>query len=134
MPFYSEKSSAEILIKVEVTKISSDNKIEDFDYGRNKPPTSLASKIGEYMVRIGDSNDFCFNIIIQLLTQGKVRVDFRDSTERLQLLNMQNRMSRIEAVQVFDRWVDENRAQDEPPEKTQKIVLQPHRINLPRAK
>ena len=134
MPLYSAKSSSEILIKVEVTKISADNNIEEFDSGLNKPPTLLSSKIGEYIVRIGDSNDFCFNIIIQLLTQGKVRVDFRDTTERLQLLNKANRMSRIDAVQVFDSWVEENRAQSTPPEKTQKIVFQPHRVNLPRAK
>jgi hypothetical protein len=134
MSVYSAKSSSEILIKVEVTKLSVDNNIDEFDYGLNKPPTLLSSKIGEYMMRIGDSNDFCFNIIVQLLTQGKVRVDFRDTTERLQLLNNKNRMSRIDAVQIFDRWVEENRAQSAPPEQTQKIVLQPHRVNLLSAK
>jgi hypothetical protein len=100
MPFYSAKSSSEILVKVEVKKISADNNIEEFDYGLNKPPKLLSSKIGEYIVRIGDANDFCFNIIIQLLAQGKVRVDFRNATERLQLMNKQNRMSRIDAVQL----------------------------------
>lgn len=134
MPFYSAKSSSEILVKVEVKKNSVDNNIDEIDHGVNKPPTLLSSKIGEYMVRIGDSNDFCFNIIIQLLTQGKVRVDVRNTTERLQLMNKQNRMSRIDTVQLFDSWVEENRVQSTQPEKTQNIVLQPHRVNLPLAK
>jgi len=83
------------------------------------------------MVRIGDSNDFCFNIIVQLLTEGKVRVDFRDSTERLQLVNKQDSVSRVEAVKVFDHWVQENRAKPELLESTRKVVLEPPRAKLP---
>ena len=76
------------------------------------------------MLRISNSNEFCFNIIIQLLTHGKVRVDFRDSTERLQLANKQDIMSRLEAVMVFDHWLAENRARPDALESTRKLVLQ----------
>jgi hypothetical protein len=134
MPPLLAKSSSDILIKVGVKKFSSAAALEELDFPRNSPPTILSSKIGEYMVRIGESNEFCFNIIIQLLTQGKVRVDFRDSTERLQLLNKQDLMSRVEAVQVFDRWVKENRSQATQVNKTQRIVLQPPRGKPPRTK
>ena len=134
MPSRRAKSSSDILIKVGVKKFSPSAALEELDFARSSPPTILSSKIGEYMVRIGESNGFCFNIIIQLLTQGKVRVDFRDSTERLQLLNKQDLMSRLEAVQVFDRWVKEHRAKATQVNKTQKIVLQPPRVKPPRTK
>jgi hypothetical protein len=60
-----------------------------------------------------------------LLTDGKVRVDFRDITERILLLNSQDIMSRVEAVTVFDRWLQENRDSQEAIEQTQKIIMQP---------
>jgi hypothetical protein len=60
-----------------------------------------------------------------------VRVDFRDSTERLQLVNKQDSVSRVEAVKVFDHWVQENRAKPELLESTRKVVLEPPRAKLP---
>jgi hypothetical protein len=54
-----------------------------------------------------------------------VRVDFRDITERILLLNSQDIMSRVEAVTVFDRWLQENRDSQEAIEQTQKIIIQP---------
>jgi hypothetical protein len=54
-----------------------------------------------------------------------VRVDFRDITERILLLNSQDIMSRVEAVTVFDRWLQENRDSQEAIEQTQKIIMQP---------
>ncbi len=127
------KYSADIFVKIEVKKFSNSQAIEEFDFNRNHPPTPLSNKIEEYMLRIGNSNELCFNIIIQLLTHGKVRVDFRDSTERLQLANKQDIMSRSKAVMVFDRWLAENRVPDEFPNAstTQKIIIEAPRVKLP---
>lgn len=125
------KYSTDIFLKVGVKKFHNSEVLEDFDAGYHDAPIKLSTKIGEYMVRIGDSNDFCFNIIIQLLTEGKVRVDFRDSTERLQLVNKQDRISRIEAVKVFDHWVQENRGKPELLESTRKVVLEPPKAKAP---
>jgi hypothetical protein len=129
------KSLSEILVRVEFKKISDDNKIEEFDSGFNKANILLSSKCEEYMVRVGDSNNLCFKIIIQLLTKGKVRVDFRNTTERVQLIDQKDRMSRIDAVKAFDAWVAENRPPWTPPEKTQKIILElPQRISSRKAR
>jgi len=127
------KTSSQILVAVKV-KTFSNQGLEDFDSSRHSPKLLLSSKIEEYMVRIGESNEFCFNIIVQLLTKGKVRVDFRDTTERLQLVNKEDIMSRPNAVKVFDHWVEENRTQPMTSEKTQRIVLEQPRIHLPRSK
>ena len=125
------KYSSDIFVKAEVKRFSKSHSLEEFDSQHHHPPTPLSSKIGEYMVRISNSNEFCFNIIIQLLTHGKVRVDFRDSTERLQLVNKQDIMSRLEAVMVFDHWLVENRARPEPLESTRKLVLETLKSTFP---
>jgi hypothetical protein len=125
------KYSSDIFVKAELKRFSDSQALEEFESHRNNPPTPLSSKIEEYMLRISNSNEFCFNIIIQLLTHGKVRVDFRDSTERLQLVNKQDIMPRLEAVMVFDHWLAENRARPESLESTRKLVLESPKTTLP---
>lgn len=126
------KYSSDIFVKAELKRFSNSQALEEFESDRNNPPTPLSSKIEEYMLRISNSNEFCFNIFIQLLTHGKVRVDFRDSTERLQLVNKQDVMSRSAAVLVFDHWLAENRARPESFESTRKLVLEsPKTMPLP---
>lgn len=125
------KYSSNIFVKSSVKKFSSAEGLDDFEIASQGEPVSLSSKIAEYMVRIGDSNDFCFNIIVQLLTDGKVRVDFRDSTERLQLATKKDIMSRVEAVKVFDHWIQENRGKPDLLEATRRVVLETPRAQLP---
>jgi len=118
------KSASQIFVRVGVRRFDGLNVIEEWD-SSGGPPLSLADKISEYLIRIGDSNSLCLNIVIQLLTDGKVRVDFRDITERILLLNSQDIMSRVEAVTVFDRWLQENRDSQDGIEQTQKIIMHP---------
>jgi hypothetical protein len=94
---------------------------------------TLASKIDEYILKLGYSNAHVLGVLVQLLTLGKVRVDFRDYSERLQLLDPEDKMSRPEAVALFDDHMNALRGEDEPPNlnTTQKIVIQPPRIQLP---
>jgi hypothetical protein len=87
-------------------------------------PVKLADKISDYMIRIGDSNSLCLNVVIQPLNRGKVRVDFRDTSERLELLNQQDKLSRPESLIVLDHWIKENCFNTEEPDTTQKIVLE----------
>lgn len=93
----------------------------------------LSDKIGEYIIRLGDANSLCLNIIIQLLTRGKVRVDFRDSSERIHLASEQDTTTRAEAVLVYDHWIESNRIKSEPPEATQRILIEPPHVKLPRS-
>lgn len=114
-----------------VRKFSGSQIVEEWDSSQG-PPIKLSDKIGEYLMRLGDSNSLCLNIVIQLLTRGKVRVDFRDTSERLQLISEQDTTSRAEAVLVFDHWIAENRIKSEPPEQTQRIIIETPKVKLPR--
>jgi hypothetical protein len=125
------KPAAKISLRVGVRKFSAERKLEEWD-SNDLTPITLADKISEYILRIGEANAFCLNIVIQLLTKGKVRVDFRDSSERLQLINEKDIVSRGEAVRVFDQWLADNQVQSEPIEATQKILMEPPKVNPPR--
>ena len=94
---------------------------------------TLASKIDEYVLKLGYSNAHVLGVLVQLLTLGKVRVDFRDYSERLQLLDPEDKMSRPEAVALFDDHMSALRGDDDASSLnlTQKIVIQPPRIQLP---
>ncbi len=96
----------------------------------------LSDKIDEYVLKLGYSNAHVLGVLVQLLTLGKVRVDFRDYSERLQLTNLEDRMGRTEAVDLFDRHLLAMRRNEEPPtlQATQKIVVQPPKATLPRVK
>jgi len=118
------KPASEIPIRVSTRRFDGLNLLEEWD-STSAGPLTLADKISEYLMRIGDSNSLCLNIVIQLLTEGKVRVDFREVNERIHLLNTEDITSRHEAVMVFDNWLEENRDALAETEQTQKIILQP---------
>ena len=63
---------------------------------------SLADKIEELLLKIGYSNAQALSVVIQLLTVGKVRVDFRDYSQRLQLASKSDIMTRADAAEIFD--------------------------------
>jgi hypothetical protein len=94
----------------------------------------LSSKIDEYILKLGYSNAHVLGVLIQLLTRGKVRVDFRDYTERLQLPSQASRMSPTQAAAVFDEHITHIQSPDEPSnfDMTQKIVVQAPRVVLPK--
>lgn len=131
MKLKPKKPASRILIHLGVRKFSGSQIVEEWDSSQG-PPINLSDKIGEYLMRLGDSNSLCLNIVIQLLTRGKVRVDFRDTSERLQLISEQDTTSRAEAVLVFDHWIAENRIKTEPPEQTQRIIIETPKVKLPR--
>jgi hypothetical protein len=92
------------------------------------PPLActLAEKIEEFVLKLGYSNAQALSVIVQLLTRGKVRVDFRDYSQRLQLVSQSDIMPRAEAVAVFDAYLAEVEGRDDSAtmEFTQKIMIQ----------
>ena len=54
---------------------------------RSESSLSLAEKIDEYVVKLGYSSAHTLGVVVQLLTVGKIRLDFREYSERLQLEN-----------------------------------------------
>jgi hypothetical protein len=121
------KTSKEIMVRDEMFLI---------DQGTREPVppkiVTLATKIDEYILKVGHSNTNVMSLVVQLLTIGKVRLDFRDYTERLELLNLSDIMSRPQAAAVFDHHLATGNKNDEVSLMTQKIVIQPPRMNLPK--
>ena len=95
----------------------------------------LSTKIDEYILKLGYSNAHVLGILVQLLTNGKVRVDFRDYAERLSLFTENDRMTRGEAVELFDEHLKTMNSQSGTAGKshvTQKIVVQMPKVQLPK--
>ena len=94
---------------------------------------TLADKIEDLVLKVGYSNAQAMSVIIQILTVGKVRVDFRDYSQRLQLRSPKEIMSRTEAVEVFDAHLALLKSTDFSSEGfTQKIMFQPPAVRPPR--
>jgi hypothetical protein len=96
----------------------------------------LESVIDEFHLRLGQTNAHILGVVIQLLTRGKVRVEFRDQTIRLELKLAEGQllMERAQAVAVFDDYIKRHRKNDGllSAEVTQKIMVQAPRVSLPR--
>ena len=70
-------------IHIHVTRQQTNN---SFPFGEKiELKVNLADKIKEYVQEVGYSNANLMTIFMQLLTKGKVRVDFENYTERLEL-------------------------------------------------
>lgn len=95
---------------------------------------ALEVVIDEFLLKLGQSNAHVLGVVIQVLTRGKVRVDFRDYNLRLELGPGVNFMERSEAVAVFDDYIKrhKNPDGDRSADVTQKIMVQAPRVALPR--
>jgi hypothetical protein len=94
---------------------------------------TVADKIEEMVLKIGYTNAQALGVIVQLLTVGKVRVDFREYSLRLEVVSKSDVMTRAQAAEVFDSHLGQMKLPDKQTTGfTQKIVFQPPRIRLPR--
>lgn len=96
---------------------------------------ALEAVIDEFLLKLGQSNAHVLGVVIQVLTRGKVRVDFRDYHLRLEMAPGVNCMERSEAVAVFDDYIKrhKNPDGDRSADVTQKIMVQAPRISFPKA-
>lgn len=62
----------------------------------------LNTKLYEYAIRIGGT---MAGILVQLFTDGKVRVDFGTHTERLELVDKNDCLSGPDAMRLFDEFI-----------------------------
>ena len=121
------KTSKEIMVRDEIFFIEQGTR-------EPVPPkiVTLASKIDEFILKVGHSSTHVMSVVVQLLTVGKVRLDFRDYTERLELLNPSEIMTRTQAAAVFDHYLATANKDEDISLMTQKIVIQPPRATPPR--
>ena len=84
---------------------------------------SLFEKIDDYLLRFGGSNSHVVGIFMGLLVDGKVRVAFRDKSERLSLVEASDKKTGEAAIQLIDAYLKQAEAVAEPDTRTQKIIL-----------
>jgi hypothetical protein len=88
---------------------------------------SLSEKIDQYLIKLGYSNAHVLGIVVNLLTVGKVRVEFRHYVERLELVDPADKTTRGVAVDIFDKYLIEKKGrsnQEQMLEFTGKIIVQ----------
>ena len=89
---------------------------------------TLADKIDEYILRMGYTSVHTLGVVVQLLTVGKVRLDFREYSERLQLADKANIMNRADAVLLVENYIASmaktETAMTPDYDLTQKIIIQ----------
>ena len=111
-----------------------------FDLANTQPNQEevilLADKIEEYALRLGFSNAYTAGILSQLLSSGKVRVDFREHAERLELMRKEDTMQKTEAVAMIESFIDHlkkarGHATVDDSDDTQRILVQPPKPSRP---
>lgn len=98
----------------------------------NKFP--LSNKIDEYILKIGHKNMHLLNILMELCMNGKVTVDFREYSDRLELVHPNLTITRAQVVFLLDDYIQKllNSEDDLAGDQiTQKVILQPPKISLP---
>ena len=66
---------------------------------------TLARKLDECIARMGGSNVHTLQMAVQLLTKGKVCLQYRASSERLQLVRQSARLVRSEAIALVVKYL-----------------------------
>ena len=94
----------------------------------------LSKKIDEYILKLGHSNVHLLNILMELCVNGKVSVDFREYSDRLELVHLIPNLTRAHVVFLLDDYIQNFLHSEEDTQDTnitQKIILQPPKISLP---
>ncbi|MEI6071269.1 MAG: hypothetical protein WCS31_05725 [Verrucomicrobiae bacterium] len=65
--------------------------------------TTLSEKLDE-LFGAGYERDDIYGLVIPLLMQGKVRIDLDGRSERLEMVDAEQRFPRSNAVEVFDNY------------------------------
>lgn len=93
----------------------------------------LEAVIQDFQLQLGQTNAHILGVVIQILTRGKVRVDFRDYAVRFELSEGQFIVERTQAVAIFDDYIKRQKNDGlVSSDVTQKIMVQAPRISLPK--
>lgn len=93
----------------------------------------LEAVIQDFQLQLGQTNAHILGVVIQILTRGKVRVDFRDYAVRFELSEGQFIVERTQAVAIFDDYIKRQKSDGAvSADVTQKIMVQAPRISLPK--
>jgi hypothetical protein len=114
--------------EIRITQTRTSNTAGQLGKGTETAVVSLAEKMNEYIFKLGCSSAHTLGVMVQLLSVGKIRLDFREYSERLQLENPQDLLPRTEAMQLTEAYLATMReglpASAEALDATQKIIVQ----------
>ncbi len=88
---------------------------------------TLEDKLHEYMVKLGCDHSGLHTTFTHLMTEGKVRVDFRYHIERIELLDSGDIIDRLSAWNLIEDYIHKTKPDMKDFGSTQRIVLQPPR-------
>lgn len=86
----------------------------------------LSAKLSDYLLRLGYSSTHILGIMIQLMTNAKVHVDFTDHTERIELINPEDKLSAAQGISMLEDYILEVSTKEDLSNRgktTQKIVI-----------
>ena len=87
---------------------------------------SLDLQLNDYLLRLGYSSAHILAIMVQLMTNGKITVDFTGHTERIELINPEDKISATQTIQMLEDYITEVSTHEDlknPEKVTQKIVI-----------
>jgi hypothetical protein len=108
---------------------------EDRDTPHPRPireTVTLKEILDKYTLTLGLQNAHLVEVVATLMTTGKVWVEFRAYTERLQLKNASDAISRPAALELFDEYLARSKEKKAPSraEGTRRITVQLPKIVL----
>mgnify|MGYP006304553597 CR=1 FL=1 len=118
----SAKQASDILVKQTRTGTTPETKGQVTEV-----QVPLSEKIDEYIFRLGCTSAHTLAVVVQLLSVGKIRLDFREYNERLQLVTPADMMSRAEAMHFTETLLAGIRPGSEAGadlDLTQKVIIQ----------
>lgn len=89
----------------------------------SKREISLLEKIDDYLLRLGGNHSHLMGIFVNLLVVGKVRVAFRNKTERLSLVEESSKKTPQDAINLIDDYLRRSAVAIQPDTKTQRIIM-----------
>ena len=104
---------------------------QEWEAAVNQPPVRCVITLGQmlhkYMFALGYQNNHLLEVLIALMTTGKICVEFRNYNERLELKDPLKMMTRPATIQLFNEYLASVKADKKVilgSERTQKITVQ----------
>ena len=104
---------------------------QELEVAGNQPPVRCVITLGQllhkYMFALGYQNNHLLEVLIALMTTGKICVEFRNYNERLELKDPLKMMTRPATIQLFNEYLASVKADKKVilgSERTQKITVQ----------
>ena len=92
----------------------------------DKKDFTLYELLSTFMVKLGFESAIASGIVVQLMTRGKVRVDFSSISERIELARDEDQLTAPQAMALFEDFVASMKSPEDKrgKRKTMRIVVQ----------